>query len=489
MVPASETAAGLFSDSGEGASWQAWVSIAVLTGVVTVISAYESVRLYDSFQCGWSWDLAYYNQWYWALTRGDRTVTVQPISGYAVEGPSVWKMNYLAPIRLLLLPIYCAFPGPRTLLLIQSVMFWWVIPAAFTLVRSESGRDSVALSAAALVPLTPYFWPMAVNDFRELQLAGAFVLWAVQGVRSRSRGVAAIGIAGSLACRQEFALMVATLAFLPPCKPEPLSKTLNWRRSLFLIGIVWLFLGFFGYLRMLTSKVAADAFIDQFLVPSAPALETLHTAVESILIGMGVWGILAWLVPRAAILTVPWVWGVCNGRWALSLLATNQWHEVRYFAPAAFLIVACGLIGYARLVHWLLNRRPARWSLGLVWIAAAGGCAAGLYAIGGHWAAVPRPIDRAETRAVWSWIQRVGPSDVVVADYQVAAPLSSRAKLYSYILEFNLPDRSHRLGPEIGWLFVRNSYGFRNYLLEQNFEVVHQGHWLTIGRRLLRVKR
>jgi Predicted membrane protein (DUF2079) len=485
MVPASDTAVG----SVEPASLRAWLAIAVLTGVVTVISAYQSLRQYDSFQCGWSWDLAYYNQWYWALTRGDRTVTVRPVSGYAEEGPSVWKMNYLAPIRLMLVPIYSAFPGPRTLLLIQSVMFWWVIPAAFTLVRSESRRESVALAGAALVPLTPYFWPMAVNDFRELQLAGGFVLWAVQGVRSRSRGVAALGIVGSLACRQEFALMVATLAFLPPRQPEPLRKTLNWRRSLFLIGIVWLFAGFFGYLRMMVSKAAADAFIDQFLVPSAPALETLRTAVESILVGMGAWGILACLAPRAAILTVPWVWGVCNGRWATSLLATTQWHEVRYFAPAAFLILACGLIGYARLAQWLLNRPAARWWLRLVWLAAAGSCAGGLYAIVGHWAAVPPPIDRAEAGAVWRWIEQVGPRDVVVADYEVAAPLSSRPKLYSYILEFNLPDRSHRLGPEIGWLFIRNSYGFRNYMLEQNFEIVHQGQWLTIGRRVLTVTR
>ena len=50
-----------------------------------------------------------------------------------------------------------------------------------------------------------------------------FVLWAVQGVRSRSAGWAALGIAGMLACRQEFAVMVATFAFLPPRRPESLS--------------------------------------------------------------------------------------------------------------------------------------------------------------------------------------------------------------------------------------------------------------------------
>ena len=60
-----------------------------------------------SCRSGWSWDLAYYNQWFWAVTQGEGTVTVRPISFYAKEGPSVWKMNYLAPIRLVLVAVLC----------------------------------------------------------------------------------------------------------------------------------------------------------------------------------------------------------------------------------------------------------------------------------------------------------------------------------------------------------------------------------------------
>ena len=36
------------------------------------------------------------------------------------------------------MPFYRLAPDPRTLLVIQNVMFWWSIPAAYTLVRSES---------------------------------------------------------------------------------------------------------------------------------------------------------------------------------------------------------------------------------------------------------------------------------------------------------------------------------------------------------------
>ncbi len=100
--------------------------------------------------------------------------------------------------------------------MIQNIVFWWVIPAAYSLVRAESRSEIVAVSAAALVPLTPLLWPLVWNDFRELQLAAPFVLWAINGIRGRSVPLAALGITGMLACRQEFAVMVATFAILPP---------------------------------------------------------------------------------------------------------------------------------------------------------------------------------------------------------------------------------------------------------------------------------
>ncbi len=226
------------------------------------------------------------------------------MSAYAQEGPSIWKMNYLAPIRLALAPIWWIAPDPRILIVIQNVMFWWVVPAAYTLVRSESRSESVALSAAALVPLTPLFWPLVWNDFRELQLVGAFVLWAVQGVRSRSVGLSALGIAGMLACRQEFAVMVATFAFLPPRQPESLSASLRWRQVLLLVGLFWLFFGFFGYLRFMVGRGAPDEFIDQFFGPKASLIETLRTSIETLLLGMGAWALLACLAPRVALLAL-----------------------------------------------------------------------------------------------------------------------------------------------------------------------------------------
>ncbi len=456
--------------------------MAVITAALTFCSTQRSLVRYHEFRSGWAWDLAYYNQWFWALTCGDREITVRPLSRYAEEGPSVWKMNYLAPIRFALAPIYRLFPDPRTLLVIQNIMFWWVVPAAYTLVRSESGSRALAISAAALVPLAPLLWPLALNDFRELQLALPFVVWAIQGVRSRSAPLAVLGIAGMLACRQEFAVMAATFALIPPRQPEPLSATLRWRHIIVFTGLSWMLIGFLGYLRFAVGRNAPAFYVAQFLDPKAALPTTLHTSLEALVFGLGVWALLACFAPRIAILALPWIWGPCSGQWSIDTLSTADWHHVRYALPMTALVLAAGLIGYARVGTWIINRRGLPWAT-FAWAILAVAGAAGTYAMNGRMNRIPIPIAADETAALWHSIDQVGPDDGVLADHVVAAPLSSRRRLFGYLINWNLPVRYPKLDPGIRWLFVRNDYPLLKVLLDQGFEVVHQGEKLTAARR------
>lgn len=460
-----------------------WLAVVVLTFAMTALSTYQSLRRYEELRSGWSWDLAYYNQWYWALTHGDGILSVRPVSAYAQEGPSVWKMNYLSPMRFALVPFYRPFADPRTLIVLQNLVFWWVIPAAFGLVRSESRSDVAALSAAALVPLTPLLWPLVWNDFRELQLVAPFVLWAVRGVRERSARWAAVGISGMLACRQEFAIAVMTFAILPPRRLEGLSTTLRWRRAMVLLGLGWLLFGFFGYLRFMVGRGAPEAFVDQFLGPRASVGETLRTASDALILGTGCWALFMLAAPRVAVLALPWIWSLCNGRWALRFLETPEWHHVRYAMPMVALVLAAGLIGYARLAAWLLPRRGGRAWLALVWLASAALCVFGIRDVTGRVASVPPVIDPQEAAEIWAWIRQVEPDDAVIADYEVSAPLSSRRALFSYIMDVNLPPGFPHLGPEFRWLFVRNDWPLLNPLLGQGFSVVHRGPYLTVAHR------
>jgi hypothetical protein len=460
-----------------------WILIACLTAGLTALTTAQSLRRYHELRSGWSWDLAYYNQWFWSLTQSDGRISVRPVAGYAEEGPSIWKMNYLAPIRLLIVPFYMIHPDPRTLLVIQNVVFWWVIPAAYTLARAESKSEWIALSAAALVPFTPLLWPLVWNDFRELQLAIPFVLWAVQGVRGRQAGLAALGIGGMLACRQEFAVLAATFAFLPAREPEGLTRTLNWRLVLFNLGLIWLFFGFFGYLSVKASPHAASQFLEQFLGPRATLQETLETSADFLAWGLGAWALFACLAPRVAILALPWIWSLCNGRWSLRYLGTEEWHHVRYTVLPVAILLATGLVGYAHLGSGLSKLKRGAFALAVIWTMAAAGCLLGVQELRRRMSEIPQPITAEEADAVHYWIGQVGADDCVLATYEVTAPLSSRRCLFSYILDQNKPKGFPTLGPEFRWVFLRNNNLDYNLFLNQGFDIVHRGSFVTILRR------
>lgn len=460
-----------------------WSFVAILTAVLTCVTTMQALERYHEFRTGWSWDLAYYNQWFWATTSGIGVISVQPVSAYAMEGPSVWKMNYLAPIRLAIIPFYMLAPGPKTLLVIGNVVFWWVIPAAFSLVRSETKSRAVALSAAALVPLNPLIWPLALNDFRELQMAIPFVLWAVQGVRGRSARLATIGIGGMLACRQEYAIIVATFCLIPAREREDIGRSYRWTQAMLLLGVGWFLFGFLGYLRGMVGSFAPGQYLHEFQGAKAPLGMTLETTFDLLAFGLGSWVVLAALAPRIGILALPWIWGMCSGRWSLGFLATEEWHHVRYTAPIAALVLAAGLVGYARAARLCLGFRRGAWAVAVVWLLAAAGCVVGLREVGERMSRIPRPIAAGEVEDVWRWIDRVAPDDGVLADYVVTAPLSSRRELYSYILDVNHPRGFPQLGPTIKWLFYSTPRLYPEVFQQQGFVVVYRGASMTILER------
>ena len=291
----------------------------------------------------------------------------------------------------------------------------------------------MALSAAALVPLTPLFWPLVWNDFRELQLAGPFVLWAVQGVRSRSAGLGrAWESRGMLACRQEYRRHGRDVRVLAPARPRVArARRSCWRRTIFLIGLLWLFVrllrlsefhGRPGMLQTISS--------DQFLGPKAAFRQTLATSLETLLLGMGAWAVLACLAPRVAILALPWIWGPCSGRWAMRLLSTSEWHHVRYVMPMAA-ITAGRRVDRLRATGELvaLTARGPRLAGG-VWLGSAPVLWGGPATTSPIGCRMP-PCRSIATRPSRSGpgSRQVGADDAVIADYELSAPLSSRRQI------------------------------------------------------------
>ena len=481
MIAPPPAQTGTHQNASRVLSNRAGLSLAIaLTMIAAAVSISEALSRYQEFRSGFSWDLAYYNQWFWAITNGDGVLTVRPGAAYAFEGPSVWKMNYLSPIRLLLLPVYALFPDPRTLLVVQNIIFWCAIPAAYTLVRAESKSNALALSAAVLVPLTPIAWPLVLNDFRELQLAIPFVLWAVQGWRQRRPQLAALAIAGMLACRQEYALVVMSLALLPPQQPESSAPHRKWTFMALAAGGSWL-LVFLVYLAWRVDPHAPADYLTLFTTAGSTVPETSARALHFLLVGLASWAVLAVMAPRVAVLAVPWAWILMSGHWDVRLLSTRHWHHVRYTTPMTALVLAAGLVGYARThVIFLRSSRGAALAL---WLLAAASLATQTLVVRDRMAAVPRHMSEVEAKRLWSFIARVQPQAGVFASYEVTAPLSSRRWLYGYELPENRPPGYPRLIPEIRWAFVKKGDLPSQMFTEQGFVELDAGPAVQVFMR------
>jgi hypothetical protein len=466
---------------------RAWLLVLAVTVGVAGCTIHLALERYRQLRSGWSWDLAYYNQWLWALTHGEGQITVRPIASYMNEGPSVWKTNYLSPARYMLVPLYRLWPDPQLLLVVHSVVFWLLLPASYGLVRLETGSSVAGLAAIPLVLLTPLVWPMALNDFRELQLGMPFAIWAVHGVRARALGLTALGIGGMLACRQEYALLVATLAFIPPrgAGRESIVHRFAWAASLWFLGLGWLFVVFFGYLVKVSGWLTPMGYLRQFAGPRPGLGETLWTALDFLLVGLGSWSLISLTIPRIGLLALPWVWGVAAGRWALPLIATTEWHHVRYAAPFLAVGLAAGLVGGSRL--WRLAgvflNSPRRWRCAM-WLVAATGLVAAGSVVYARFSRIPYPIDAAEVDEIWRWIEQVGPEDGVLAHYDVTAPLSSRRLLSSYVLQQNRPQGfPDGLDSAYRWVFIHRDELPPELFFSQGFELVHRGASIEIYRR------
>ena len=190
-------------------------------------------------------------------------------------------------------------------------------------------------------------------------------------------------------------------------------------------------------------------------------------------------------VPRVALLVLPWAWSLSSGRWANRLLEGESWHHVRYAAPFVAIAIAAGVVGFAR---W---RSPATGSP----IAGEGWRPAGRWLRrwprAGRWRGWRSPrssrplrrFGRAEAEVLWSWIDRVPPGDGVLADYRVAAPLSSRPNLRSFILFDERPAGYPTLAPDFKWAFVPPKSEPEEVWRDQGFEPVYRGETITVYHR------
>ena len=242
-------------------------------------------------------------------------------------------------------------------------MFWWVIPAAYTLVRSESEFASIAVSAAALVPLTPLFWPLALERFsrarssrcrsfsgRSREFAGGR-----RAHGSGNLGDARLppGICGHGRDLRDHSSTEARAAL------RDLALAAHARCGRSVVAAFWV-----SRLSEIRGRPQRPrSYLEQFLEPKAALFGVLQTSLEALTAAWAPgpsWpasppGSRSWRFPGSGARAA--AGGLC-GAFDLGLA------HVRYVMPMAALVLAAGLIGYARLANWFL--RSPSWRM--VWV-------------------------------------------------------------------------------------------------------------------------
>ncbi len=464
-----------------------WISVWCFYFVLTAVTCRVAWDQYFSLESGWSWDLAYYNQWFWSVCFGDEILSVRPIASYATEGPSVWKMNYLSPLRFCILPIYYLRPDPTTLISINCIFFWLLIPASAKLLLDETESPIISFLGLLLVPLAPVLRPLAINDFREMQIAIPFAIIAINGWRMRQRWWMVLGVAGLLFCRQEWALVIPTIALIPAKDPESIDRTYNWRIAVIFCGLVWFCAGFMLYLRLNIGRSAPQQFMNQFGGQRPPLIETIKTTWDFVWIGLSAWVFIALFAPRAALTALPWVWTLASGKWAIRFIGSDQWHHARYCVPFVVMGLAAGLIGWGN-IHQFCRLHLSRFSrvivMGGVWLVAFVFLAAGQLQMKTLLEGIPERVPDNDVAAIWNEIINIKPGDGVVAPYELTAPLSGRRLLYSYVMDVNKPKGwPGALPADISHVFINRKMQPEETWTKQGFQLVWAGRKFELWRR------
>jgi uncharacterized membrane protein len=416
----------------EARPWSLWaaslVVAAALTGWVGWLVARAQLQGYAQ-----SFDPLIYTRALWGLAHGDLHNPTLEMPSLAVHGN--FLLFFLAPLARLFHPATVLAWAQAAALGASAAQVAWAFGRAWAERRPAWAAGWVALWAGALASFGA---PLVLNPFLydlHPELLGVPLLLAGM-LRVQAKGAvdaAALAWAG-LAClaREEFGLLVAALAFLPP--PEVAQHPLRARLAVGAAGVGYFCVYVFGVAQAWGKPW--ETFALKFAQAAAPAPSEVGVASHKALL------LVVLLASMGGVVWRGWRWmGVCIPG-VLYFMFNGHLVHLQFKLHYGFLlapgILAAGVVGWR---SWM--REPKR-GVG-VWLAAWSLMAGGIFLVFG---AAPggalfwpkafdmegqggrvRLSDDPHSRAarLHALLARVPPEDGVAAPFQSAPPLGARA--------------------------------------------------------------
>ncbi|HEY6539565.1 MAG TPA: DUF2079 domain-containing protein [Ktedonobacteraceae bacterium] len=185
-------------------------------------------------------DLGTYNQAVWSILHGpfiSQTICniVSDTNCYSLNGVSRFAIHF-EPILLPISLAYLALPGPKTLLVLQTLVVASGAFPAFWLARLRLRNELVAVGMAVLYLLYPALQQAEVFDFHAVTLTAALLLFTLYFLYARRTLWLFVFAMLSMACKEEIPLVIAFFGLWSILFQQ------RWRTGLALVGlsVAWL---------------------------------------------------------------------------------------------------------------------------------------------------------------------------------------------------------------------------------------------------------
>lgn len=214
-----------------------WVAMGVVAAIVAVFATFYIVyltRMQDAFRTP-AEDVGIMDQAVWSVTNGHlfhQTICniVSDVNCYSVNGFSRFAIHFepiLFPISL----IYALWPGPKMLIVLQTLVVASGAFPAFWLARLRLRSELAGVAIAALYLLYPELQQAEAGYFHAVVLTAAFLMFTLYFMYTRRTLWMFVFAMLAMTCKEEIPLVIAMLGLWSIVFQQ------RWRSGLGLVGM------------------------------------------------------------------------------------------------------------------------------------------------------------------------------------------------------------------------------------------------------------
>jgi uncharacterized membrane protein len=218
-----------------------WLAMGLVAAMVAAFAGFYIVylaRLQDAFMTP-AEDVGIMDQAVWSITHGHlfhQTICniVSDTNCYSLNGFSRFAIHF-EPILFPLSLVYLLWPGPKLLMIVQTLVVASGAFPAFWLARLRLRSELAGVALAALYLLYPELQQAEIGYFHAVVLTTAFLMFTLYFLYTRRTLWIFVFAFLSMACKEEIPLVIAMLGFWSIVFQQ------RWRTGLGLVGsaIAW----------------------------------------------------------------------------------------------------------------------------------------------------------------------------------------------------------------------------------------------------------